>query len=619
MLEQSDHSLYAGFAPAFSGEKRQVIWNALQEFNRFWAAAYPEVAASLSSLQSDAGFREFVIRTFDGRERYDSDLTFKNRDVSHAFREEFMSLLGTIGNAFDKWLECIDSPSFLLTGGTCGSFSQLLLVLEGLLNASLLRWRDETLPSSGFSAMAVYAGSPVEFVTARSRSANGFRLFIGVSGISLQLNALGNSEIGDGAIANRRYSLVGNREFSFSRPFAAPSSYLLGVAPADGLLNTICPFLRGQRNPLFKDGAGVIVSLRLVQREACLLTEEWEFNNAVLAVDYTTARTLLNRQVNPESADSGSSENSGSPMAMLAAVFQRRDELGLWYAASLADLQSYLLQVSSTNYVRTPLAGGLDNDDGFEAADIKQELDAARSVLLAALQKLYLPASVSRHDYDPVVFAQAARFTRAQALVSPDDIAARLSRLTLECAIESIPGAPAVGESRLAPHLAHLKMESFEERCLVLVRYLEQEASINWVLSFDPTPSMKAVSWLIAPGHYLLLVLCFTLALARKSLRGGARLDADWSAVLVSLLQMPDSFPQIRQSELDRRRDAINDDNVVLYEIVQRLCDSSMNWISNETIEGMSGSYLQYWSQLTKERLAELSKVAAKNLQRDRP
>jgi hypothetical protein len=615
MLVQSDDSLHSRFAPSFSGEERQVILNALQEFNRVWAAVYPEVAARLSSLQTDAGFREFVIRTFDGRERYDSDLSFTNRDVSQSFREEFMSLLGSIGNAFETWLERIDSPSFMAIDGTCGAFGQLLFALEGLLNASLLRWRDETLPSSGFSAMAVYAGSPVECDTSPSRSDVRFRLFIGVSGISLQLSALGNSEIGDGAIANRKHILVGNREFIFSRPFNAPSSYLLGVAPADGLLSTICPFLPGQSNPLFKDGAGAIASLRLVQREACLLTEEWEFSNAVLAVDYTNARTLLNRQVNQTNGSSGSSDESRAPMAMLAAVFQRRDELGLWYAASLADLQSYVLQVSSTIYSHTALAGGLNSDGSYESADIKQELDAARCVLLAALQKLYLPASVSRHDYDPVVFAQAARFTRAQAQLSPDDIAARLSRLTLECAIESLPGAPAVGES----HLAHFEMDSFEQRCLVLVRYIEQEAPINWVLSFDPTPSMKAVSWMIAPGKYLLLVLVFALALARKSLRGGARLDADWSAVLVSLLQMPDSFPHIRQSELDRRRNAIEDDNIDLCKIVQRLCNDSMNWISNETIEGMSGSYLQYWSQLTTERLADLSKVPANIPERDRP
>jgi hypothetical protein len=604
MLEQSENPLHSGVAPSYSGEGRQVIRNALQEFNRVWAAVYPLVAARLRCLQSDAGFREFVIQTFDGREQYGNDLSFSNRDISRFYREEFSGLLSDIGSAFETWLQRIDSKSFRPNAGTFEALGQLLMALEGLLNASLLRWREETLPSAGFSAMAAYAGCPVEVANGR------FRLLSCVSGIAVHLNE--NDFAGDQATASRKYVLVGNREFIFSRPFAAPSSYLLGVAPSDGLLNTICPFLPGQTNPLFQDGAGVIVSLRLVQREACLLTEEWEFNNAVLAVDYTNARNVLNRQVAPESVGSTSSEGSGSAMAMLAGVFQKRDELGLWYAASLADLQSYLLHVSSSNDVRTALAGERNVDGTFEVDDMKQELHAARSVLLAALQKLYLPASVSRHDYDPVVIAQAARFARAQMQLSPDDIAARLSMLALECAVESLPAAPSMAES-------HLELESFEERCLVLIRYIEQEAPINWVLTFDPTPSMKAVSWMIPPGNYLLLVLCFTLALARKSLRGGARLDADWSAALVSLLQMPDSFPHIRQLDLDRRRDAIEGDNLALCEILQRLCNDSMNWISNETIEGMSGSYLQYWSQLTTERLVELSKVPSEIPQKDRP
>jgi hypothetical protein len=131
MLVQSDDSLHSRFAPSFSGEERQVILNALQEFNRVWAAVYPEVAARLSSLQTDAGFREFVIRTFDGRERYDSDLSFTNRDVSQSFREEFMSLLGSIGNAFETWLERIDSPSVMAIDGTGGIAERIAVALAG--------------------------------------------------------------------------------------------------------------------------------------------------------------------------------------------------------------------------------------------------------------------------------------------------------------------------------------------------------------------------------------------------------------------------------------------------------------------------------------------------------
>lgn len=558
----------------FSVNDRELVCGALREFKLVWAAIHSDLGTLLKDLRNDAGFQIFVSDVFDGREEYGSASGFKNRRVSDLFAVQFDSLLTIIGGVFEEWLKNIGSEFDTAADGHSRVFDQCLLVLEGLLNASLLRYRDEKMPSAGFSAMAVYVGCPITYSSAR------FRLSVCSSGIAVGLK---KSDNGEQTPSSRRCALVSGREFVFSRPFLAPSSYLLGVAPSDGLLQSICPALpvqRGRSHPKSDEG---LLLLRLIQREACLLTEEWEFKNAVLAVDYTSARNALSRQVATQDVPiDRSSKTPGAAVSLLADVLQRRDELGLWYAATLADLQNYVLDRCG---FAAPAVSGCGAFPAAETADTKQELEAARQVLLAALQKLYLPASVSRHDYDPAVFAQAARFVRDQVRFAPDDIAAQLSFLALGCATGSVHG-------------------DFENRCLDLIRYLEHEVPINWLLSFDPSPSIKAVSWMIPPSQYFSIILCFALALARKSLRGGARLDEDWSAVLVSLLQMPDSFPQIRDPSIDRRGDDCRVE--ALEGTLQRLCGESMNWISNARAEGMSDSYRIYWSQLTQQRLQSL-------------
>jgi hypothetical protein len=146
-------------------------------------------------------------------------------------------------------------------------------------------------------------------------------------------------------------------------------------------------------------------------------------------------------------------------------------------------------------------------------------MDALDAVITSGIQKIFLPASVSRHQYCAAIPPLFLAWAELRCARAPECLACALLRDVTRCAIGSrnfVPTSP-----------DFLEKKNFE-----------------WMLTFDPSSALKAFSPLVSPAEHKLFTAISTIAVAQKL--APAVLDTFWIMTLASLANMPESFPGLK-------------------------------------------------------------------------
>ncbi|APJ03170.1 hypothetical protein [Silvanigrella aquatica] len=240
------------------------------------------------------------------------------------------------------------------------------------------------------------------------------------------------------------------------------------------------------------DERKLFARIRTVQREICLLLDDWEHLNSILAVEYGKVYYEL------QSSHNKKTEEAFEKVTLK--MNSRRDSLAQWCLESFCDFQEWITKLLNNKSL---------------SDDILSEIDAASGVLLSGLQKIFLPASVSRHRYCDAVLPLLERFAKSRIQLNSEDLSSHLLLQTVRSAM---------GYEFSKDLLSFLKQKSFE-----------------WKFTFDPSASLKSFSWSYSQEHHLLLSLVFSICFFRKILPNN--MDSHHLSDIATTFQMPETFP----------------------------------------------------------------------------
>jgi hypothetical protein len=236
--------------------------------------------------------------------------------------------------------------------------------------------------------------------------------------------------------------------------------------------------------------------LRTLQREICLLEEEWEHRNAIVAVEHG--------HVHAELRKNRCEETERAAAAVVERIDAFRDIVAEWMLKTFVGVENWISEIAP-----------IFKDD----ANISAEIDALDAVITSGIQKIFLPASVSRHQYCASIPPLFLAWAEIRCARTPECLACALLRDVTRCAVGShnfLPSAP-----------DFLEKKNFE-----------------WMLTFDPTSALKAFSALVSPAEHKLFTAVSTIAIAQKL--APSRLNTFWVMTLASLANMPGSFPSLK-------------------------------------------------------------------------
>lgn len=246
--------------------------------------------------------------------------------------------------------------------------------------------------------------------------------------------------------------------------------------------------------------------IRTIQREICLLVDEWEHLNAILAVEYSQIYYEL--QQNQSQKAVNAFEDISAKMNL------RRDTLATWCLESFCDFQEWISEILIENKTL-----------GILCEDILAELDATAAVLLSGFQKIFLPASVSRHRYCDDIIPLLKKFAEARLKLDGDDFSSKILLQVVLCC---------QGEDIEKSTLSFVHKKSFE-----------------WKLSFDPSSALKAFSWKYSRDIHNILCLVYAICFFKKI--SPNFIDTNYLSDVATTFQMPETFP-----DNDKKRIAFN-------------------------------------------------------------
>ena len=376
----------------------------------------------------------------------------------------FSSIESAVQRAYTKW-NANQINSALTTQETLMNFLQ---TFEEALNLPLWLWRGQGDANYQFRTAVDFCGwkglgdrFPLEKTNSELNETNSFFLIFSQTGVLLRLSA----EAG----YPRRAPLLSILWNAGSWQPQPGGSY-----PA----------------------SSAFAFVRWLQFIVCSLTEDWEYENSIFAVEFARARKNLK------------GVSSAEHQEVLADVTFRmnefRDTYSSWLVRGLNEAQSALHWVEFTY------------KDHKENSDLLGEVVGAQALLLAAMQKIFLPASVSRHKYCENTFSAWGAWLANRIKFFPDDFATQLL-------LQSI--------ALSRGNIAHL--------CSWVSHFLSQK-SYAWCMNFDASPGLKALCWKLGREEHLLLSALFGIAVFRKMTP--APLGDYWLHTWASLVQMPETY-----------------------------------------------------------------------------
>ncbi len=202
--------------------------------------------------------------------------------------------------------------------------------------------------------------------------------------------------------------------------------------------------------------------LRTLQREICFMIDEWEYQNSILAVEFS----MLQRQ------------NELPYHENLIAQFLNymdavRNAMAIWCLQTFVDVQNWICLIS------------------VKDTDIMDEVDALAKLLLSAVQKIYLPASVSRLKYQFEVAQLFLSFAQSRIEYCPEDFTAKLMQQCLKLVLGG----------------------NFDES---LFEIFDQKP-FQWKMSFDPSSALRAFCWAYSQEEHVILSSFMAYCYFKKS------------------------------------------------------------------------------------------------------
>jgi hypothetical protein len=242
--------------------------------------------------------------------------------------------------------------------------------------------------------------------------------------------------------------------------------------------------------PIEQEDTKIFARMRSVQREICMLTDEWEYQNSVLAVEY--GQSIHSLQHYP------SEETQQAHNDLLKKMDMKRIHYAQFALETFCDIQEWIFSIQTLN----------------NNSDIAAEIDAIAAILLSAVQKILLPASMSRLAYPKPILTLFGRFMSSRLSFCPEDFSAALC---YQCT------QSAQGElfSRSLFHI--LTSKPYE-----------------WKLCFDPAAFLKAFCWSYSEVHHLLLCSLMGVCYFKKCYSG--LLDEIKFSDLLSTYDIQDHF-----------------------------------------------------------------------------
>lgn len=231
-------------------------------------------------------------------------------------------------------------------------------------------------------------------------------------------------------------------------------------------ISKMCGYFSQQPKLDFENTSALLSQARIIQREICFMTNEWEYLNSILAVEFGELSQVMLKNKTPENQEKFAS--------LLKKMDRRRMALASWCLESLCDFQEELLCFHSADV----------------SSDVKAENEAIAALILASLQKIFLPASVSRLRYNFHIVSLFQRFAQLRARFCPDDMAAQFLLQVTQSA---------QGEPFSSTLLNVLRLKSFE-----------------WKLCFDPAAALKSFTWSYSRNYHLLLCSIFAICYFKK-------------------------------------------------------------------------------------------------------
>lgn len=235
------------------------------------------------------------------------------------------------------------------------------------------------------------------------------------------------------------------------------------------------------------DKAVLFAKARLLQREFCLLIDEWEHCNSILAVKQFALRKMPQGELS-------------LAHSKMQEISRTRDELAKWCVSTAADFQLFISRA-----IAIP---SLDSD-------IKAEVKALNALVLSGLQKFLLPASVSRHVYSSDVLSEVMRWVGFRLSTEPEDMFTLISELAFSTALNKRIDAAKI------LHILNGK-------------------SFDWILSADPSAAVKSVCWGLTRFEHRLLTVLLIIVIDSKVTPH--YLDSHWIHTIASVVEMPGTF-----------------------------------------------------------------------------
>lgn len=499
--------------------------------NNFSATRSKETRGPFASVLAKAFERhaEALTRAFEGLSECLHFLEFA--------REQFCGLdvpsVSPDPKFLQGWAGVTDRLVALLKDSSVASDQQSpdqrhALIVESFVNSLLARLTVEDDPQICWGAAVAYAREQ-----GRPMLAGSLQFMLTLTGVYLSERS---ESAGDAMrLHGAGTPVLPEKPFHWANPIRCTPLGFYSLTTGTGFLQLLSPgFLECSRLIDLESAGGLIAELeilRLLQREVCMLTEDWEFRNAVLAVGFTEARDLL--------ISTAARHRHAEANVTLGKINQNRDELAVWFCWALiemerliSDIRAQADQVPRRNG-ETPKSPSLDKGlRSVTLADVVSECAAVESAILAAMQKLFLPASVSRHDYHPEVLWACFLWAQARMARVHDDFAARITGLALSW---------------------HQGRDSFEREALDLLNSIESLPTLNWFLSFDASAALKSFCWSLPRNAHAVICCLYGEMLVRKAALRLGRLDNYWASVLVSIAQMPETFSGLRVRRCDHR------------------------------------------------------------------
>lgn len=216
-----------------------------------------------------------------------------------------------------------------------------------------------------------------------------------------------------------------------------------------------------------------------INQLALWLIDEWEYSFACMSHTHVAVARLK-----PQNQTQALVRQS-----QLETLVLNRNWIARWAVQSLVDLQNWQIFAESQSVGFSKL----------ETLDIANEVQASQRLILACIQKTFLPASITRHNYAPEVLAKYHKFFEIRSQIHTADFASAIVYFYFSHLLP-IPEQP----KHTTPSIKNIEN-------------LVSKKAFHWHLGFDPYAALRAFSWMAPKSLHKVGVGLYCYAMLLKA------------------------------------------------------------------------------------------------------